>query len=212
MIENGVFVTIHGIDGTGKTTTAAEIQTLLNTQGFPVINYDVYEKEHLQNPFALSKKQVIAEASPEAQFAYYLGSTLYHGEQIRRLTEQGFMVVKSRYLDDVLAHHAHLGVENTVEIAKLLPILQPDLKVILTLPEAIRRQRIVHRGEIDEKDKEVRKTGSRLNFFENFLLRHNELLLASGQAVRIDTSILEPIQVAERIASSINHRRIAALV
>lgn len=199
MKEKPLFITIHGIDGTGKTTTTENVTHALQERGKMVVNYDQYESEHGTNPFSGAKKRVLTETSPTAQLAYYLGSTMYHSDRIEALIDDGYYVLKSRYLDDVLAHHAQLGVENVQEIASLFPIIQPDLRVILTLSEEVRRERIIVRGEMDEKDKEVRVTGSRLDFFENYLLSVNKDLVAIGKALQIDTTDIEPDQVATSI-------------
>ena len=200
MYQKGSFITVHGIDGTGKSTTVSKLATSLAALGVATINYDVYETEHT-NPFSPAKKGVLAATTPEAQFAYYLGSTLYHSQTISRLVAQGACVVKTRYLDDVLAHHAQLGVANVRKIATLFPIKLPDLMVVLTLPEAVRRARIRVRGELDAKDKEVRQEGSRLDFFEHFLLESAGLLSSSKRSLVIDTSATPPEQVAQIIVA-----------
>jgi thymidylate kinase len=196
--QQGSFITIHGIDGTGKSTTVSMVASLLVARGVATINYDVYESEHT-NPFSPAKKGVLATTTPEAQFAFYIGSTLYHSQTISELVAQGTCVVKTRYLDDVLAHHAHLGVANVREIAALLPIKTADLMVVLTLPETVRRARILKRGELDVKDKEVRQAGSRLDFFERFLLESAGLLQSSKRSLIIDTSTTPPERVARMI-------------
>ncbi len=124
---------------------------------------------------------------------------MFHSDKIKELLRQGYSVVKSRYVDDVLAHHAHLGVENVAEIARLFPIVQPDLRVILILNEEVRRFRIMQRGEIDLKDKEMRQVGSRLDFFENYLLEGASELMKIGKAMKIDTTDLNPQQIARQI-------------
>lgn len=201
MIENPLFITIHGIDGTGKTTTTDKLTRSFDAAGVRAINYDLYESEKIKNPFSSAKKRVVNETSPSAQLAYYLGSTLFHCSEIEGLLDEGYSVVKSRYIDDVLAHHAELRVPNTREITKLFPIVQPDLRVILTLDEELRRERITKRGKSNAKDKEVRSPGSRLDFFENYLLTINSELISIGKAIRIDTTHLDPQQVAEQIIS-----------
>lgn len=203
MKENPFFITLHGIDGTGKTTTAGFLTQGLNNQNMKAINYDDYEKINVDNPFSAAKKRVVKEASPEAQLAFFLGSTLFHSDVIGGLLQQGYSVVKSRYIDDVLAHHAQLGVKNTEEIAALFPIIQPGLRVILTLDETTRRERIRIRGEVDEKDKEIRTLGSRLDSFENYLIANSENLQVLGKAIRIDTAALDPQQVSQIILDHI---------
>lgn len=201
----GLFVTFHGIDGTGKTTSAAEFCDLFASVHGPCINYDL-AGESLPNPFRHSKTEVQRTASPSAQLAFFLGSTLFHSDAISKLAEEGYSIVKSRYLDDVLAHHAHLGVTDVEKIAAQFPIVQPDLKVILVTDEEVRRQRIDFRGIGDERDAEVKTLGSRAQYFEDYLLEQNAELLRLGKALLIDTSDLSPREVGQEVMSHVVSR------
>ena len=62
------FITVHGIDGTGKTTTVQLLAERLNSLGIPTINYDEYERG-LTNPLSIAKTGVLKETSPSTQFA-----------------------------------------------------------------------------------------------------------------------------------------------
>lgn len=207
-IERPMFITVHGIDGTGKTTTTEVITKCLESLNIASINYDVFEQSNISNPFAVAKKRVVLEASPFAQLAFFLGSTLYHSDQINGLLRDGYSVIKSRYLDDVLAHHAYLGVEDTQGVSNAFPIKRPDLKILLTLNEEERKRRIITRGIFDQKDKDVRDGKSRLDFFEDYLLKimgENEHSLA---AMNVDTLNLTPQQIASLVIENLMTRRL----
>ncbi len=168
MFEIAPFITFHGIDGTGKTTAVASTVLLLRRMGVNALNYDQLD---VDNPFTVAKKRVVAETPPAAQIAFYIGSALFHSGLIERLTKEGSTVVKARYLDDILAHHGHLGVVNPEIMVSVFPFKQPDLRVVLTLDEDVRRKRISQRGVVDEKDLQLVEPGSRLYYFQNTLLR-----------------------------------------
>lgn len=203
MNERGRFITIHGIDGVGKTTVTRLTAQLLKSHGVSVVNYDEYEKTLVDNPFSVAKRRVLVETPNSAQFAFYLGSTLFHSARISSLLESGHTVVKSRFIDDVLAHHAHLGVQNVAEIARLLPIVVPDFKALLTLQnETVRRQRIISRGVFDEKDLEIRQEGSRLDFFEKYLLKYISDFSSKEKPIVIDTGTIGAEDVASQIVGS----------
>ena len=150
------FITIHGIDGTGKTSATVKICELLKGQLIECVNYDKSPMRE-KNPFYAAKKRMLLEGTIEQQFCHYLGSTLYHSNIVSRLLQEGKVVVKSRYIDDVLAHHDHAGVENTEKIASLLPIKQPDLKILLTVQEEAREKRIQKRGIEGEEDRQSKE-------------------------------------------------------
>ncbi|GEM_PF-1852260 len=202
------FITFHGIDGTGKTDSASATYRILEARGIKAVNYDEYEKLRVKNPFSSVKRQIEEETPAAARLAFYLASTIFHSVQITQLVKGGFTVVKSRYLDDVIAHHAHLGVPNGEAIARLLPIVQPDLKVILTATEWIRQQRLENRGRSDLKDEEVRYPGSRLDFFENYLVDHAHHLISIGHALKLDVSEISPQDVGQRVIENLIDREL----
>lgn len=198
MSERGKFVSLHGIDGTGKSTVARSIATLLEAEGKPVINYDEF-KDTIPNPHAAEKARADAEGSLEERVAAHLTSTMYHSDRIRDLTNQGYHVVKSRYLDDVMAHFSHLGVpaERLRELSSAFPAVQPELKVILTTIETERRRRINARPVIDEQDKEEKIDGSRALYFEDYL--RNAAREAPGKFLLLDNTGIDADEVARQI-------------
>lgn len=207
MIETsrGKFITIHGIDGTGKTSSAKEVVKRLEDYGESAIDYDNY-KETKINPYKKIKDEIDKCGSLEERLSIYLKSMMYHSNEIESLLKKGFHVVKSRYLDDIKANFSHLGInsERMSELEKMFPLVQPDLKVILLLEETERRRRIDIRGVLDDKDLEERKTGSRLDFFEDYLVKAIREAPA-GSVLAIDTGRFGCNEVAKKIIDHIVH-------
>lgn len=201
--ERGRYTTIHGIDGTGKTETAREVAERLAARGIPTVNYDSY-RNSIKNPHTDKKEQIDKTGTLEERLVAYLESTMFHSEQINALVAKGYHVVKSRYLDDVMAHFAHLGVpeERMREIVRRFPIVQPDLKVILTVDEKIRRQRLNERPQPDERDRDEKLPGSRALFFEQYLKDH-ATEMAANPVLHIDTGVCNTELVAKTIVDHI---------
>jgi thymidylate kinase len=201
--SRGKFITIHGIDGTGKTSSTRMVVEGLNALDERAINYDDH-KDKLSNPYSEIKKEVDKHGSVEERLSVYLESMMFHSAEIDSLLAQGFHVVKSRYLDDIRAHFSFLGItpEKMKELVEKFPLVQPDLKVILLLEETERRRRINIRGILDDKDLEERKEGSRLDFFENYL-REAVKHAPAGSALFIDTGIFNCDEVARKIIDHI---------
>lgn len=79
---------------------------------------------------------------------------------------------------------------------------------MLILPEEIRRERIARRGEFDARDKEAKLPGSRLDFFERYLLYISHCMLNSGKALVMDTSVLSIQEVTERVVECLLKREL----
>ncbi len=169
----GKFISIHGIDGTGKTSTAKEIVDVLKKSGEKVINYDIY-KESVKNPHATRKREIKETGTLEDQLAIYLESMMFHSTQIEKFLSQNYHVVKSRYLEDIKAHFSHLGVgeEKIKELEGKFPMVQPDLKVILLLDEIKRRSRISERGALNGRDLEEKNPQTPLEILINYFYPH----------------------------------------
>lgn len=197
--QRGRFITVHGIDGTGKTTTTDNVVKQLVESGMPAIDYDSH-KETRENPHKGKKKEANESGSLEERLAVYLESMMYHSDEIESLLSQGFHVVKSRYLDDIKAHFSHLGLseEKIRELETKFPMVQPDLKVILLLEETERRKRITERGALNDRDLEEKTTETRLGFFEDYLLKAARQAPA-GSILHVDTNTLNANQVAKKI-------------
>lgn len=201
--KRGKFITIHGIDGTGKTTTTANIVEKMKKSEILAINYDNFKKS-LNNPYAQKKKEIKENGTLEEKLAIYLESMMYHSDQIEQLLAKGYHVVKSRYLDDIKAHFSHLGVDQGVlgKLESKFPMIQPDLKVILVLDEEERRKRIQDRGILNERDEEVKKIDSRLGFFEDYLLKISREAQPKS-VLYVDSGILNINEVSKIIINRI---------
>lgn len=198
--RRGKFVSVHGIDGTGKTSTAQAVVDKLEVIGVPSVNYDILRSQN-GSPLGEKKKEIDRTGTLEDRLAVYLESMMYHGEAIEALLAQGFHVVKSRYLDDVCAHFAHLGIsqEKIEEFKKKFPMVQPDLKVILQLTEAERRRRInTTREVLNDNDLDEKMPGSRAYFFEDYLLKAAQVA-PLGSVLHVDTGECDTDAVARKI-------------
>ncbi len=197
--ERGKFISIHGIDGTGKTTASENVAESLKLHGQAAVNYDNY-KEIEANRFSQKKENADKNGTLEERVIAYLESTMYHSDRITELLDKGYHVVKSRYLDDVIAHFTHLGYPKAKlqKLLKKFPMVQPDLKVVLTLDEEKRHERIAYRGVLDERDTQKKEEGTRLQYFEDYLLEAAQKA-PEGSVLKIDTGKLNASEVARQI-------------
>lgn len=198
------FIAIYGIDGTGKTSTALSLCKRLDELGHGVVNYNKYKKT-TNNPTDALKKQGIKRLSPDLQLGIYLVSLLHHTEVINSLCQESF-VVKDRYFDDVLAHHAHLGATpELLDYVRGAPIKRPDLRVILIASEEIRQKRVSKRHDATKEDTEKAVPGSRLYFMQREYLKGSKgptIILDTGDnnLEEITISILKKLETFGHLA------------
>jgi len=177
---NASFVTIHGIDGTGKTSAARNVAHMLSRHNIPAINYDDITAEVVADPLqpdtALAKK-----LSQSALITQYL--------------ESGHSVVRDRWLIDI---HADRGFAGNA-VAAPSGILTPDYSFVLTCEDSVRMQRVLARGNPTEQDLIPNVEGTRAHYFEQYLLRR--IGEFARLAITIDTTELSQDEVAETITN-----------
>lgn len=194
MLCPGKFITIHGIDGTGKTTTAREVTRILQTKDIPVHNFEDVKTE-IHDPFKEVKMRT-PEGTLEELFAT-LGSKAIQANFIQAQLKKGTWIVKDRWIVDVLADRLHQG----VVVPEVTGILEPDLAVILHCHEGTRMDRVTERADATEHDLIQNIAGTRARFFEEYLF--DQTVQHAGSVVSIDSSLYGPQQVANMIISHI---------
>lgn len=192
-----MFITVHGIDGTGKSTVANCIVEALHGQGAPTLTFDDAEKHY-------SPKLPLGPDVPSAEAASHpsLSKKAVQSVLVRAASEDGIHVVKDRWLIDVYADNIHKGVELPEPPAE---IVMPDLSVILVCSEDIRRQRIMQRGNPTADDLIPKELGTRAQFFETYLLEN--IGMFASQSMVVDTGDHGPAQVAQQSVAYIGMMR-----
>ena len=138
----GLFLTLEGLDGSGKSTQAKLLAAFLEGRGLPV----VLTREPGGGLPGVRDLLLRGELSPEAE---YLLFSVDRAEHVRKVIlpslEAGAWVVSDRYLDSSLAYQGFgrgLPLPWLLEVAKEATLgLAPRLTFLLDLPpeEALRR-------------------------------------------------------------------------
>ena len=135
----GLFVTLEGIDGCGKTTQGRLLAASLHDRGYRVrLTREPGGTEAGEEirGLVLSRDRVV---SPEAELFLYLADRAIHvAEVIRPALEAGEVVVCERYTDSTLAYQGY-GRGLDLELLERLNGtatggLDPDLTVVLEIP------------------------------------------------------------------------------
>ena len=177
------FVTIHGIDGTGKSTIANQLAELLNAQGHLAVFYDNLVKE-------------IGDL-PNTGGGLFDGKIQQSGIISRALAD-GQTVSRDRWLIDIFASETFKG-----EQLSLVPkeILRPDLSVILLCEESVRQSRIRLRSNPTIDDLTPKVEGTRPDYFEKYLLKHIANFAACSLV--LDTTHNDPKQATAKIIAEL---------
>ena len=203
----GLFITIEGVEGAGKTTQLKRVQRSLEELGHEV----TVTREPGGTPISEAIRRVLldpanARMAPITELLLYEASRAQHvAELIRPALEEGRMVVCDRFADSTTAYQ---GAGRAIGLEKIRLLhdfatggLWPDLTLVLDLPVQVGLERARARGRYDRLEQET------IAFHDQ--VRQGFLELARGEPDRI--RIIDAAQSADAIAAEIR-THVAALI
>ncbi len=158
MEERGLFITLEGPDGGGKSTQAARLREKLRTRGAPV----VFTREPGGTPVGEALREIIldpaSQLSEQAEVLLYAASRAQNVEQvIRPALAEGKVVLADRFVDSSVAYQGYAlgrGVEAVRQVnAFATGGLVPDLTLLLDVTPEVGLGRVDARGEGDAGDR-----------------------------------------------------------
>ena len=183
MKPKNIFVSIDGVDGSGKTTVA---KILASDGSFQ------YHKSP-SGPFEQLRKEVDIRASPLERYCFYKLATQYDSSQINQFLKIG-SVVCDRYIASTAAYHIAMD-DRICLIHNNVGILKPNFAFLLNMRADIRDRRI--------RERKKRLSDVRIERDSAFLNRVAEIF-RSFDLICIDTSN----STAEEVVKAI--RRVVA--
>ena len=188
----GRFVTLEGLEGVGKTTNLAHVESRLRATGRDV----VVTREPGGTPFGERLRALVlaadAELRAETELLLMAASRVEH---VARVVEpalaRGAWVLSDRFLDASVAYQGGgrgLGPALVADLhARLGVTLVPDLTILLDLPVAAGLARMRARGTPDRIEREG------VAFFERARAAYLERAAAEpGRVVVVDASAALP--------------------
>ena len=145
--RRGLFITIEGGDGTGKSTQAKLIEEWLAERGRTVVR----TREPGGTDVGVEIREIVlhhrGDISARAEALLYAADRAHHIETfVRPALERGEVVLQDRYLDSSVAYQGAGRVLDPVEIRDLslwaAQGLLPDLTILLDLDETTARARL----------------------------------------------------------------------
>ncbi|MFT2710328.1 dTMP kinase [Clavibacter sp. Sh2126] len=199
----GVFITLEGGDGVGKSTQSALLRTWLEEQGQEVVP----TREPGGTELGAEIREIVlhrrGHIAPRAEALLYAADRAHHVDAVvRPALERGAVVLQDRYLDSSVAYQGAGRVLDAREVRSLslwgAEGLLPDLTVLLDLDQASARARLdAARTRFDRLESE------RADFHER--VRHAFLALADAEPDRflvVDASSPRE-EIAERIRARV---------
>ena len=132
-----MFITLEGLDGSGKTTQAKLLASRLEADGVEVVN----TREPGGTPLGEQIRDLVLHGdhvAPWAEAALYAAARAQHVDQlIRPALERGATVICDRYVDSSVAYQGiarGLGLERVLELnLAVVEQLMPDRTILLEL-------------------------------------------------------------------------------
>ena len=190
------FITLEGIEGSGKTSSLKSITDLLSKRN---ISY-IVTREPGGSSIGKELRAILldpdTEISPEVELMLMLSDRKDHVEKIILPNlKKGNWVISDRFMDSSIAYQGggrQLDKKLIISLAKYLNLPQPDLTLLFDLPVETSLSRVKARGELDRFEKEE------LEFHKR--IRNTYLDLAKNNSNRI-----EIIDSSKKIESMLNN-------
>ena len=149
----GKFITLEGIEGSGKSTSLDTISKILETLDIEFI----ITKEPGGGPLGKDLRKILLDKktsiSPEVELLLMMADRKNHIDNIVEPSlEKGVWVISDRYLDSSYAYQGGGRQIDTSKIDLLTELLKlpiPDLTILFDLSPEIALQRAKNRSELD---------------------------------------------------------------
>ncbi len=161
LIPKGKFITVEGIEGTGKSTNIHFLASLIEAAGYDVLQ----TREPGGSPIAEQIRQLILDHDQELMppitelLLFFAARSLHLQNKILPALKEGKWVICDRFADASYAYQGvgrKLGVKRVERLKEwVLDGLEPDLTVLLDAPAEIGMSRAAARGEGDRMDNET---------------------------------------------------------
>lgn len=198
-----MFITLEGLDGSGKTTQATLLGARLGADGVEV----VLTREPGGTPLGEEIRNLVlhgGDVAPWAEAALYAASRAQHVEQvIRPALARGVTVICDRYVDSSVAYQGiarGLGLDRVLELnLAAVEGLMPDLTILLEIGSEDAAARMA--GERDRIEREDD------GFHARVAGAYRQLAARFPDRYLVLEGTLPAQDLAERIAAAVEARR-----
>ena len=162
----GKFITLEGIEGSGKSTNLQSIKTILDQKK---IDY-VFTREPGGGPLGLHLRKLLLDKdhsiSPSVEMLLMMADRKDHVDNlINPNLKKGIWVISDRYLDSTIAYQGggrQLDINLITSLSATLKLPTPDFTLLFDLPVDIALQRAAERSALDRFEREPQDFHSRI--------------------------------------------------
>lgn len=165
---SGLFLTLEGGDGSGKSTQAALLESWLTARGETVLR----TREPGGSEVGLAIRDLVlhhrGDIAPRAEALLYAADRAHHVQTVvRPALARGEVVLQDRYLDSSVAYQGAGRILSATEVRDLslwaTESLMPDLTILIDLDESTARSRLDRsRSRFDRLEAETQAFHSRV--------------------------------------------------
>jgi dTMP kinase len=144
---SGLFITLEGGDGSGKSTQAELLSAWLTNAGHTVMR----TREPGGTDLGVELREIVlhrrGDIAPRAEALLYAADRAHHiAAKVRPALERGEVVIQDRYLDSSVAYQGAGRILDGAEVRNLslwaTEGLLPDVTILLDLDESVGRARL----------------------------------------------------------------------
>jgi len=154
----GKFITLEGIEGSGKSTSLKTIKNFLKDLNIEFI----LTKEPGGGPLGKDLRKMLldkkSEISSEVELLLMMADRKNHIDQlVLPNLQKGIWVISDRYLDSTYAYQGggrQLSISKIDDLTELLNLPKPDLTLLFDLTPEIALERAAKRSELDRFESE----------------------------------------------------------
>ena len=162
----GKFITLEGIEGSGKSTNLEVIQSVLDQYK---IDY-VITREPGGGPIGPQLRELLLDKdqsiSPSVEMLLMMSDRKDHVDYlINPNLDKGIWVISDRYLDSTIAYQGggrQLDIKLIDSLSVELELPTPDLTLLFDLPVEVALQRAEKRSKLDRFEREPKDFHSRI--------------------------------------------------
>ena len=182
----GKFITLEGIEGSGKSTNLENVKSILDQYK---IDY-VLTREPGGGPLGPHLRKLLLDKdqsiSPSVEMLLMMADRKDHVDNlINPNLDKGIWVISDRYLDSTIAYQGggrQLDIDLITSLSASLKLPTPDFTLLFDLPVDLALERAKERSELDRFEREPKDFHSRIR--ESYL----ELASANHRIKTIDSS------------------------